>query len=579
MRKTVLARMLQYIKPHKLLLLGAFLSALLSVPLSLFAPILIGSAIDSIIGAGKVDFNAIQPILLLLAVTVLGAGFLQWVMQVCTRNLSVVAAQEMRQQAFDSMNKAPIKQIDTHIHGDVVSRLVNDADAVAEGLLQGLTQLFPGVVTIVATIGLMMTLNKVIAIVVIVVTPLSIIFSRIVARRTSQMFRQQSVAQGDLSGFVGEMVQNQLLIRSFGYEEESVKEFEKYSETYFNTNFKATFYSSISNPGTRFINALVYAAVGVFGALLALSGGISVGGLSAFLSYANQYTKPFNDVSAVLTQIQGAFASAERLFEIIDWLPEQGDQPESISMESCQGDVRLCNVNFSYQPDRPLIQDFTLHAKPGRRIALVGPTGCGKTTIINLLMRYYEIDSGTLFVDDKEIQSIRRSSLRGLYGMVLQETWLKQATVRENIAYACPDAAIGEVMEAAKAAYAHNFILGLPNGYDTVLESGGNNLSAGQKQLLCIARIMLAKPDMLILDEATSSIDTRTEMLIQKALEKLMQGHTSFIVAHRLSTIQNADCILVMKSGRIVEQGNHQELLERNGFYATLYKSQFGSLV
>lgn len=576
MKRNTLGRMLSYLKPHQGYVAGAVLSALLGVPLALLAPVLIGQAIDFAVGAGKVDFHAIFIRLCWLAATTCAAAAAQWLLLVFTRNISVKVAKQMRKEAFHAINKAPIKSIDTHAHGDLVSRLVNDADAVAEGVMQGLAQLLPGVVTIVATMALMFMLNWLIALLVLLATPLSIVFARIVTNRTSRMFRGQTVAQGAVSSYVGEMVRRQDLVRAFGYEQDSQAEFEELNQVYFENNFKATFYSSISNPGTRFVNALVYAAVGVFGALLALSGGITIGGLSVFLSYANQYTKPFNEISAVLTQVQGAFASADRLFEVIDWQPEPADAPDAAQPVHSTGWVELEKVFFSYRDDRPLIENFNLRAQPGQRVALVGPTGCGKTTLINLLMRFYEVKKGDIRVDGTLATKIKRNSLRGLYGMVLQETWLKQGTVRDNIAYSRPDAGIEEVVAAAKAAYAHSFIKRLPQGYDTVIESGGGNLSAGQKQLLCIARIMLAKPDMLILDEATSSIDTRTEMLIQKALLKLMEGHTSFIVAHRLSTIQTADMIVVMEAGKIVETGRHEELLKRNGAYSRLYNSQFG---
>ena len=575
MKKYIVKRMLGYAKPYKLYFAGALLGAVLGVLCTLLGPVLVGRAIDYVLGAGKVDFKGVLICLVWLGLTGLGAAVMQWLLQVCTRNISALVAQQMRKEAFAAINQSPIKQIDNHSHGDLVSRLVNDADAVAEGVMQGLTQLFPGIVTVAATLWVMFSLNFAIALVVVVATPLSILFARFVARRTGKMFLAQSRSQGAISGYVGEMVRRQSLLQAFGYEEASLEEFEELNQQYFENNFKATFYSSVSNPGTRFVNALVYAAVGVFGAFSAVSGGISVGGLSVFLSYANQYTKPFNDISAVLTQIQGAFASAERLFEVIDWIPETPDAPLAKAPKNSQGDVDFRDVAFSYVKARPLIQDFTLQTKPGQRIALVGPTGCGKTTLINLLMRFYEIDEGEILIDQVPALEIQRGALRGLFGMVLQETWLKAATVSENIAYACHEAPMEEVIAADNAAYDHSFIKRLPQGYDTVLESGGGNLSAGQKQLLCIARIMLSKPDMLILDEATSSIDTRTEMLIQKALEKLMQGHTSFIVAHRLSTIQNADVILVMDGGRIMEKGTHEQLLQAKGAYYKLYNSQF----
>ncbi|NLW78528.1 MAG: ABC transporter ATP-binding protein [Ruminococcaceae bacterium] len=574
-KNTTLARLIAQLGGHKRLLAGAILGAVTSVPLGLLGPVFIGQAIDGIIGPGQVDFAAILRGLVLLGITALASAALQWLMLVCTRKLSAQAAQRMRRQAFAAVNAAPLQRIDGHPHGDIVSRLVNDADAVAEGLLQALSQLLPGVITIVATVVLMFWLNALIAVIVIVLTPLSILFARFIARRTTRMFRAQTRAQGAMSAYVNEHVREQALLRAFGAEAHSAAEYGALSEDYFNANFKATFYASVANPGTRFINALVYAAVGIVGAVLALNGAITVGGVSAFLAYANQYTKPFNEVSAVLAQMQSAFASAERLFELADWQPEAPDADDAAAPAHSAGHVQAQNVQFSYDGVTPLIRDLSFEAKPGQRVALVGPTGCGKTTVINLLMRFYEIDGGEITVDGADARKIKRNALRGLYGMVLQDTWLKQATVRENIAYARPDATLEDVMEAARAAHAHSFIKRLPNGYDTVLDSGGENLSAGQRQLLCIARVMLEKPDMLILDEATSSIDTRTEMLIQRALEKLMQGHTSFIVAHRLSTIESADSILVMDAGRIVERGTHAQLLEQGGFYAKLYHSQF----
>lgn len=574
-RKSTLARLAGYIAPYKFLFIASIVCSLLYVPLGLVGPIFIGRAIDVILGKGDVNFAVVFSNLLLLGITGTLAAFLQWLVQVCTRKISAKASQDMRKDAFDRVNEVPLKTIDGWKHGDIVSRLVNDADAVAEGLLQGLTQLFPGVVTIITTLIFMFLLDIPIALVVVVLTPISIIFAKVVVSKTGGLFMQQSVAQGELSGFVGENVTNQSLLRFFDAEERSAKEFAEINQKYYKANFLATVYSSIINPATRLINWIVYVAVGIFGSIIAVGGGISIGGVSAFLTYANQYSKPFNEISSVTTQLQSAFAGARRLFQVIDTPAETPDKPNALMPVSSKGEVRADAVEFAYVPSRPLIQDFTIKVEPGQRVALVGPTGCGKTTIINLLMRFYEVNGGTLYVDETPITDMQRNALRGLFGMVLQETWLKHGTVRENIAYGKPDASMDEVKEAAKSAYAHNFIKRLPSGYDTVIETGGGNLSAGQKQLLCIARIMLVKPDMLILDEATSSIDTRTEMLIQKALDKLMVGRTSFVVAHRLSTIQNADIILVMKDGKIIEQGTHNELLVEKGFYSTLYNSQF----
>ncbi|BFJ84274.1 ABC transporter ATP-binding protein [Ruthenibacterium sp. TH_2024_36131] len=575
MKTDTIKRVLGYTAPYRLNLIAGFVCALLYVLFTLLGPVLIGRAIDQVFGPGNVNYQGVVFYLALLAVTVLLAAAFQWVLNVCTRNVSAWAANDLRRDAFAVLNRVPLKYIDGHSHGDIISRMVNDAELVAEGLLQGLTQLLPGVATILGTLCVMAVLNPFIALVVVLVTPVSIWFAGFVARRTDGFFRAQSAAQGKLSGYINEMVAGQSIVRSFGYEQRCFEEFDKISDELYETGLKSVFYSSITNPGTRFVNAIVYAAVAVFGALSAISGSISVGQLSCFLTYANQYTKPFNEVTGVLTQMQTALASAERLFAVLDAEPETPDAPDALEPKKCEGAVRVENMAFSYTPEVPLIENFHLDVKPGQRIAIVGPTGCGKTTLINLLMRFYDVREGAIYVDGNEIRTLKRNALRGMYGMVLQETWLKNATVRENIAYGKPDATLEEITAAAKAAYAHGFIKRLPQGYDTMIEPGGGNLSAGQKQLLCIARIMLCQPEMLILDEATSSIDTRTEMLIQQAFEKLMQGRTSFVVAHRLSTIQSADVILVMNAGRIVEQGTHASLLEKGGFYANLYNSQF----
>lgn len=575
MKTETIKRVLGYTKPYRLNLIAGFVCALLYVVFTLLGPVLIGRAIDQVFGPGNVNYQGVVFYLALLAVTVFLAAAFQWVLNVCTRNVSAWAANDLRRDAFAVLNKVPLKYIDGHSHGDIISRMVNDAELVAEGLLQGLTQLLPGVATILGTLCVMAVLNPFIALVVVLVTPVSIWFAGFVAKRTDGFFRAQSAAQGKLSGYINEMVAGQSVVRAFGYEQRCFDEFDKISDELYETGLKSVFYSSVTNPGTRFVNAIVYAAVAVFSALSAISGAITVGQLSCFLTYANQYTKPFNEVTGVLTQMQTAVASAERLFAVLDAEPETPDAPDALSPENCQGAVRVEDVFFSYTPKVPLIENFNLDVKPGQRIAIVGPTGCGKTTLINLLMRFYDVSDGAIYVDGNEIRTLKRDTLRGMYGMVLQETWLKNATVRENIAYGKPGASLEEVQKAAKAAYAHGFIKRLPQGYDTVIEPGGGNLSAGQKQLLCIARIMLCQPDMLILDEATSSIDTRTEMLIQQAFEKLMQGRTSFVVAHRLSTIQSADVILVMNAGHIVEQGTHDTLLKKGGFYANLYNSQF----
>lgn len=575
MKTNTLGRILTYLKPYRFSLVWACVCALLQVGFTLASPVFIGKAIDCVLGPGQVDLKKISFYLALVAVCVLLAAIFRWGMNVSTRRLSALAAQDMRQQAFDKLNAVPLSIIDSTPHGELVSRLVNDADAISEGLLQGLTQLLPGACTIVAVLGIMLRLNPAIALVVALVTPLSILFARFVARRTHDLFRRQAAAQGHMSAYVGEMVTNHTLVKAFHYEEPCTREFETINTKLKDASLWAVFYSALANPGTRFVNSLVYAAVGLFGALSVIGGGLTVGTLSAFLTYANQYTKPFNEVTGVLTQLQTALASAVRLFVVIDFEPEPADSADAIVLNGCKGKVELRDVSFRYVPQTPLIEHFSLTVEPGQRVAIVGPTGCGKTTLINLLMRFYDVNSGQILVDDVPIANLQRDALRDMYGMVLQETWLKSATVKDNIAYSQPSATMEDVIKAAKSVHAHSFIKRLPQGYNTMIAPGGSNLSSGQKQLLCIARIMLSRPQMLILDEATSNIDTRTEMLVQQAFETLMRGRTSFIVAHRLSTIQSADVILVMDQGHIVEQGTHSKLLARDGFYAQLYNSQF----
>ncbi len=575
MSPRVIKRLMGYIKRQPLALAGMLLCALAGVPLSLLVPVLAGRAIDCITGPGNVDFDLIFGILRVTLICVCASGALSWGGQALSRVISVNVSRDMRMEAFERVNRAPLAKLDSSRRGDMVSRLVGDTDGVTEGLTQALAVLFPGVVTILSTIAVMSVINIQMALIVVLVTPLSIVFARFVGTRTSDYFRAQTRAQGRISGHVSEMVGNLTVVQTLGAQEKSAEEFEALADEYYDACFNATFYSSVINPGTRFVNAIVFAAVGVVGILNAISGNISIGGVSAFLSYATQYTRPFNEVTAAISLIQTAIAGAERVFEIIDWEPEPSDSEDAGQPRASAGNVRIERLTFSYQKDRPLIRDLNLTARSGQRIALVGPTGCGKTTLINLLMRFYDPDSGAIYIDDAPSDALRRDNLRGLFGMVLQDTWLKRATVRENIAYARPDASPDEIEEAARTALAHSFIRRLPQGYDTVLDAGGGNLSEGQRQLLCIARIVLAKPDMLILDEATSSIDTRTEAAIQQAMENLMEGHTSFIVAHRLSTIQKADQILVMKDGMIIERGRHDELLAANGFYSRLYQSQF----
>lgn len=572
--KVVFKRIFVYLKPYKLQLFIAFIFAVLSVLLGLIGPVVIGSAIDYVIGKGEVNFNMILKYLFYLIITTLLAAVSSWILSFYTKKVAAFVAKDIRQAAFKASNSASLIVLDSHTAGDTVSRMVNDAELVGEGVLQGLTQFLPGIVTIAGTLGVMLWQSPPIAILVVVITPASILLASTLAKRTSNLFKKQAAAQGELSGFISEMVSSSAVVRSFGYQERCFSKFDEINQRLADVAKKSVFYSSVSNPGTRFVNSIVYAAVCVTGAIFAVMGRITIGQLSIFLTYANQYTKPFNEISGVLTQIQTAVAAANRLFVLIDLKPENERDEVKVEITNCNGDVKLKNVEFSYT-EKPFIKDLCVEALAGHRIAIVGPTGCGKTTIINLLMRFFEINKGEISVEGINIKKIDRSELRGLYGMVLQDTWLKNATVAENIAYANPSADIEEIKLAAKTAYAHSFIKRLPQGYDTVIASGGINLSAGQRQLICIARIMLAKPQMLILDEATSSIDTRTEMLVQQAFEKLMQGKTSFIVAHRLSTIQSADCILVMKDGEIIEQGTHYQLLQQHGFYEMLYKSQF----
>ena len=574
-RKETLARVLRFAKPYRWYLLAALVSAVLSVSLTLYAPVLIGRGIDQIIAPGKVYFDNLLPILIELGIVAVLAAIFQWLLTLCTNIVTYKTVRDLRSAAFEHMEELPLSNIDSRPHGDIISRIINDIDSVSDGLLQGFSQLFTGIITIAITLVYMLAINFKVGLVVVVITPLSLFVASFIAKHSFDMFRRQSAIKGQLSGCIEELVGNQKVVKAFSYEERAQQQFDRINHQLYDVGVKAQFYSSLTNPCTRFVNGVVYAAVAIVGALSCIAGGFSVGALSSFLTYANQYTKPFNEISSVITELQTAIASAKRVFDIIDEPVQQPDEPDAAHPTGCEGQIEIDRVSFSYEKSHPLIRDFHLQVKPGQRIALVGPTGCGKTTMINLLMRFYDVDAGEIRVDGQPIKKIGRDSLRSLYGMVLQDTWMFKGSVRDNIAYGKPDATDEEVVAAAKAAHAHSFIMRLPQGYDTVLAEDGGNISQGQKQLLCIARAMLTKPSMLILDEATSSIDTRTEIKIQQAFAQMMEGHTSFVVAHRLSTIREADCILVMKDGQIIEQGTHQQLLEKKGFYHQLYNSQF----
>ena len=575
MNKDIIKRLARYLKPYAGWLVLATVCAVVSVAMTLLAPVLIGKAIDYMAVPGDVNFGGILYILLWLAAVIGVAALFQWILTRCLNRVTYRTVRDLRIEVFHKLEEVPLSYIDTHAHGDLISRVVNDIDQVSDGLLQGFSQLFTGIVTIAGTLIFMLSINAGIALVVVAITPLSFFVAAFIARKSFHMFRRQADIRGELGGYVEEMVGNQKVVKAFGYEESAQKKFEEINARLYQTGVKSQFYSSITNPSTRFVNALVYAAVGVSGALMALSGGLTVGQLSSFLIYANQYTKPFNEISGVITELQTAFASAHRVFEVIDAQPESADAPDAKTLTQCDGKVEIENVSFSYVPDRKLIENLNLSTTSGERVAIVGPTGCGKTTLINLLMRFYDVDSGRICIDGRDIRTLTRDSLRSMYGMVLQETWLFSGSVKDNIAYGKEDATESEIIAAAKAAHAHSFIMRLPDGYHTVIAEDGGNLSQGQKQLLCIARVMLTRPPMLILDEATSSIDTRTEIKIQKAFEQLMEGRTSFVVAHRLSTIREADLILVMKDGSVIEQGTHEQLMAKGGFYRNLYNSQF----
>ena len=581
-QKETLLKVLAYIRPYKFLMALTIIMAAVSVALTLYLPILTGDAVDLLIYIfDPSSLNVASPwpalffILKKMAVVILLTTVTQWIMNICNNKIVYSIIQDIRKKAFRRLEELPLKYLDAHSHGDIVSRVVADVDQFADGLLIGFTQLFTGVITILGTLLFMLSVNVGITVVVVVITPVSLFVASFIAKKTFSMFKLQSETRGEQTALINEMIGNQKVVQAFNREDETLERFDEINGRLEKCSLRAIFFSSLTNPCTRFVNSLVYTGVGLTGAFAVLRGGLSVGQLTCFLSYANQYTKPFNEISGVITELQNALACAARIFELIEEEPQEPDAEDAMVLENAEGEVNLDHVSFSYVPDKKLIEDLNLSVKPGQRIAIVGPTGCGKTTIINLLMRFYDVDQGSISVDGANIQDITRKSLRTSYGMVLQETWLKRGTIRDNITVGKPDATEEEIIAAAKASHAHSFIRRLPNGYDTVIGEDGGSLSGGQKQLLCITRVMLSLPPMLILDEATSSIDTRTEIKIQKAFATMMEGRTSFIVAHRLSTIQNADVILVMKDGHIIEQGNHEQLLAKGGFYAQLYNSQF----
>ena len=573
--KGTLLKVLGYLGKYKLHIALTLILAAITVGMTLYIPILVGNAIDYIIDAGNVDFNSIYEIIVRIVVIAVATGLLQWAMNSINNKITFQVVRDVRKEAFEKIMILPLQYIDSHAYGQVVSRVIADVDQFADGLLLGFTQLFTGVASILGTLLFMLTINFEIMLVVVILTPLSLFIAKFIAKRTYKMFKKQSETRGEQTAFIDEMITNAKVVAAFGREDENLEKFDEINERLEKTSLKAIFYSSITNPSTRFVNAIVYALVGLTGALAAINGSITVGGLSCFLSYANQYTKPFNEISGVVTELQNAIACARRIFELIEEKPQIPDKLNAAELKGVEGNVLLDDVSFSYVKQRELIKDFNLKVKPGQRVAIVGPTGCGKTTIINLLMRFYDVDSGAIKVEGIDIRDMTRHSLRASYGMVLQETWLKEGTIRENIAMGKEDATDEQIIQAAKLAHSYSFIKRLPEGLNTYIREDGGSLSQGQKQLLCITRVMLALPPMLILDEATSSIDTRTEIKIQEAFSRMMNGRTSFIVAHRLSTIMEADVILVMKDGKIIEQGRHEELLKEKGFYYELYNSQF----
>ena len=574
-KRDTVKRVLSYIGAYRLLVLLSLALAAVTVALTLYIPILIGDAVDLIVGKGQVDFPGLFRIFRVMAAVIVATSAAQWLMNAINNHITYQVAMDIRTRAFNHLESLPLRYIDSHQYGDILSRIITDVDQFSDGLLMGFTQLFSGVLTILGTLAFMFSINPMIALVVVLVTPLSLFVASYIAKKTFHMFKDQSEARGEMTSLINEIVENEKVVQAFSYEARAQERFDRINKKLEACSLKATFFSSITNPATRFVNGLVYASVGIAGAAAAIHGYLSVGQLTSFLNYANQYTKPFNEISGVATELQNALASAARVFDLIDERPQTPEPEEAKELACAEGRVDLSDVSFSYSQEVKLIEDLNLSVEPGSRIAIVGPTGCGKSTVINLLMRFYDVDGGSIQVDGCDIRDLTRRSLRASYGMVLQETWLKSATIRENIAYGRPDASMEEIVEAAKKAHAHSFIERMKDGYETVISEDGGNLSQGQKQLLCIARVMLCRPPMLILDEATSSIDTRTELMVQEAFERMMEGRTSFIVAHRLSTIRTADRILVMKDGRVIEQGRHEELLEKKGFYYELYNSQF----
>lgn len=574
-QREIIKKVLRCIRPHSLLVILSLVTALIFVALTLYIPVLTGQMIDHMIGKGTVEFNVILSLMKRMAAAVAAAAAAQWLMNAANNRIVYRVSEEVRGQAFRRIEELPLQYLDTHAQGDVVSRVIADVDQFSDGLLMGFTQLFTGVITIFGTLIFMLSVNGAITLVVVLLTPVSLFVARFIAKRTYRMFRRQTEARGEQTALVDEMIGNQKVVQAYGQEKRTQEKFDEINERLRKYSLQAIFFSSITNPATRFVNSLVYTGVGLAGAFAAVRGAMTVGQLSAFLSYANQYTKPFNEISGVVTELQSALACAGRVFELIEAKPQTSDAMAEETLPEKAGNVSLEHVDFSYTPEQKLIEDFNLEVKAGQRIAIVGPTGCGKTTLINLLMRFYDVDGGAVKVEGRDIRNVKRRDLRSSFGMVLQDTWLRSGTIRENICMGRPDASDDEVIAAAKKAHAHSFIKRLPHGYDTVIGENGGNLSQGQKQLLCIARVMLCLPPMLILDEATSSIDIRTEIRIQKAFQTMMEGRTSFIVAHRLSTIRNADVILVMKDGHIIETGDHQSLLAKGGFYARLYEAQF----